>query len=233
MRQKFISISQCLRLPAVCILCNQYHPGNFTVCDFCTSFFVRIEHSCSICRLPLPDKQFLQCGYCIKEKPVFEQVFTAYSYEEPLRTLLHEFKYKKNLHLRAFLGKLMLDALPAPHYRSDCLIPVPMHPLRLKQRGFNQAAELAKFLAKKIKLPCNFNLCEKLINTNTQASLDKIQRRKNLTKTFRVKPNAYQHVTLVDDLLTTGSTANELALALKEQGVNYVDVWCLARTPTQ
>lgn len=217
------------RIPSVCVVCHQYHPDAQTVCSLCCELLVRIGLGCSICRLPLPDGDFLQCGHCIKHKPAFDAVFSAYSFEEPLRTLLHEFKYQQGLHLRSLLTQLMLDALPSHFIKPDCLIPVPMHPDRIRQRGFNQSAELARLLARKLTIPLANHLCTKTINTAAQASLDGQSRRQNLKGAFRAKPGKMRHIMLIDDLLTTGSTANELAATLKQQGVARVDVWCLAR----
>jgi ComF family protein len=191
--------------------------------------FKQIGPACSYCALPLPDENFLVCGLCIKEKPQFDGTITAYVFEEPLRTLLHDFKYKEALYLRSFLAKLMLDALPAQNLQTQCLVPVPLHPKRIRQRGFNQAAELCKLLAKKLKVNCELNLCKKIIHTEAQVTLVSKQRRKNLRQAFQSKPSLYQHITLVDDLMTTGSTANELARAFKQQGVERVDLWCCAR----
>lgn len=217
------------RLPSVCVLCHQYHRDALTVCSPCRELFVRIGIGCSICRLPLPDGDFVQCGHCIKHKPAFDAVFSAYLFAEPLRTLLHEFKYQQGLHLRSLLTQLMLDALPTHFIKPDCLIPVPMHPDRIRQRGFNQSAELARLLARKLDIPLANHLCTKTINTAAQASLNGKSRRQNLNSAFSAKPGKMQHIMLIDDLLTTGSTANELASTLKQQGVTRVDVWCLAR----
>lgn len=105
-----------------------------------------------------------------------------------------------------------------------------MHPTRLKQRGFNQAAILAKLLARKLNLPYDVTSCQKIINTAPQASLDGKRRQTNIRKTFQCMPLPYEHVIIIDDLLTTGCTANELALTIKKTGVKKVDVWCCART---
>lgn len=218
-----------LRLPSVCVLCHQYQRKRFAVCQSCSSLLQQIGPACSYCALPLADDKFLVCGLCTKEKPAFDSTMTSYRFEEPLRTLLHEFKYQEALYLRTFLVKLMLDALPSQATQTQCLIPVPLHPKRLRQRGFNQAAELSKLLAKHLKIPCELTLCKKIINTSPQVSLNGKQRRGNLHQAFQSKPTSYQHVTLVDDLLTTGSTANELARVLKQQGVARVDLWCCAR----
>jgi ComF family protein len=123
----------------------------------------------------------------------------------------------------------MLDALPKDGYQTDCLVPVPMHPKRIRKRGFNQAAELAKHLSRHIKVPYDITLCQKRINTEPQAQQNAKMRRTNLKNSFTSKAFHYQHITLVDDLMTTGSTAYELALLLKQQGAIRVDLWCCAR----
>lgn len=228
MRQKIASITQW-RIPAVCILCHQYYRNAPSICLPCRDVLVPISTGCSICRLPLPDSEFLQCGYCIKHKPAFDAVFSAYSFEEPLRTLLHEFKYQQGLHLRNLMTQLMLDALPTHFIKPDCLVPIPMHPNRIRQRGFNQSAELARLLARKLGIPLAKHLCAKTINTAAQASLNGKSRRQNLKGAFSAKPSKMRHIMLIDDLLTTGSTANELASTFKQQGVTRVDIWCLAR----
>lgn len=230
-RQKIASITQWWRIPSVCALCNHYHLDSQAVCKLCTRLFVRIDQGCAICRLPLIDNQFLQCGHCIKKKPAFDKVITSYSFEEPLRTLLHDFKYHSALYLRNFMTELMLDSLTENTISPGCLVPVPMHPTRLKERGFNHAALLAKSLAKRLKTPCNLDLCRKKVNSVAQAGLSSKMRHRNIKNTFHAKPNTYTHITLVDDLLTTGSTVNELAKTLKRSGVSRVDIWCLARTP--
>jgi ComF family protein len=228
-RQKMANITQLLRLPSICVLCQQYHRGSLAVCSSCSDLFKRVNHACHYCAFPLPDAKFLVCGCCAKKKPAFDHTITAYYFEEPLRTLLHEFKYHDAFYLRSFLVKLMLDALPENAIPTQCLVPVPLHPQRLQQRGFNQAAELAKLLAKQLKVPCELHLCKKMTHTPPQANLSGQQRRKNLHQAFQAKVNNYSHITLVDDLLTTGSTMNELATVFKRQGITTVNVWCCAR----
>ena len=228
MRHKIASIAQMLRLPAICSLCQQYHLNRLAICSECNDLLTPLGPACRYCAEPLPDPAFWVCGRCIPKRPAIDAVMTAYRFEEPLRTLLHEFKYREGLHLLTFLATLMRQALPAA-YQTDCLIPVPMHPKRLRQRGFNQAAELAKYLSRQLNLPCNLNHIQKHVNTAPQAGLSSTERKQNLRHAFQAKPTRYQHVTLIDDLLTTGSTANELARVLKQQGVARVDLWCCAR----
>lgn len=184
---------------------------------------------CQHCAYPLPQTDHLICGRCIKKKPYFDNAYISYQFEEPLRGLLHQFKYRQGLHLSSFLSYLMGMKLPINNSNPPCLIPIPMHPYKIKQRGFNQAAILAKRLAKQFKLPYDHKSCQKIINTAPQASLNGEQRQKNLRHSFQIKPIAYSHVILIDDLLTSGSTANELARMLKKSGVERVDICCCAR----
>lgn len=229
-RQKINSIAQHFRLPVVCVLCQQYHRGDYPVCRACESLLTPIQHPCIYCSIPLIDAAFPTCGACIKKRPFFDKVFSAYLFEGPLRNLLHQFKYQQALYLRPFLVKLMMDALACPGYQPDCLIPVPLHSKRLKERGFNQAAELTKGLAGMLRRPYELTLCKKIINTLPQVGLSSKERRSNLRRSFVVQPSRHRHIALIDDLLTTGSTANEIAKRLKQQGVERVDIWCCART---
>jgi ComF family protein len=224
-----MSISQRLRLSAICALCNQYHSGSLAVCEPCHSYLAPNGPACCHCALELPDDAFLICGHCCKKKPAIDQAIAACRFEEPLRSLLHDFKYHEGLYLSSFLANLIVNALPPSLDKTQCLIPVPMHPKRLRQRGFNQAAELAKQLSRMLSIPYSLYDCIKTLNTLPQASLNAEQRRKNLTHAFDSAPIPYEHVTLIDDLVTTGSTVNEIARVLKKNGVTRVDVWCCAR----
>lgn len=230
MRKTIASISQKLRLQSICHLCKQYHYQPLALCEHCMNSLIPLGPACSCCANPLPNSDFLICGACIKHKPDFDEVLVAYRFEEPLRTLIHEFKYYQGLYLAKTLTTIIQHALLNNTQKPDCLIPIPMHPSRLRTRGFNQAAVLCKLLAKQLKLPYNLRHCQKIVNTATQATLSRKERRTNLERTFQVKPLPYAHVALIDDLITTGSTANELAALLKKSGVARVSVWCCART---
>ncbi|HAU1151241.1 TPA: ComF family protein [Legionella pneumophila] len=196
-------------------------------------YMKQLGPSCQYCAYPLSDDTYLVCGHCIKKRPLFDKAYIAYRFEEPLRSLMHQFKYHNGLYLASFLKQLLLNALPQSAFKPDCLIPVPMHPKRLKRRGFNQAVILTKLLARQLNIPYDLYHCRKIINTASQANLDGEQRRKNLNHAFYVSPATYEHVMIVDDLLTTGSTANEMAYTLKNAGVKRVDICCCARTVTK
>lgn len=229
MYEKLASIARRFTIPTVCVLCHHHHFKPMSICDTCAPLFPRLENPCQYCSRPLPNNDFLVCGECLRKKPAFDRVITGYRFEEPLRTLLHEFKYMNALHLRPFLVQLMLRAFDAQAGLADCIMPIPLHTQRIQQRGFNQAAELAKLLAKKLTIPYDATICKKITNTSPQVGLNAEERRKNLRHSFTANASSYNYVLLVDDLITTGSTANEMAKVLKKQGVKRVDVWCCAR----
>jgi ComF family protein len=142
--------------------------------------------------------------------------------------LLHAFKYEAALYLASFLTQLMLEAKDEDD-ATECLIPIPLHGTRLQKRGFNQAAILAQNLSTLIQKPCLLQGCTKILPTLAQAGLDAKQRRTNLLHAFQAGALPYQHITLIDDLFTTGATANAVAKTLKQAGVRRVDLWCCAR----
>lgn len=224
------NITQSLRLKAPCLLCNQYHQEFRAVCPDCLKYFKTIDFGCQICATPLPDNSFLLCGQCIQLKPAFDRTFTSFQFVEPLRSLLHQYKYHGQLYLRSLFVHLIALSIPHEALKTQCLIPIPLHTNRLKQRGFNQAYEIAKKLSKQFKIPFEPDICQKIVQTELQANLKGDERRNNVKNAFKVKPSPYSHITLVDDLVTTGSTVNEIARCFKKQGVKQIDIWCCAKT---
>ena len=112
----------------------------------------------------------------------------------------------------------------------DCLIPVPLHSFRLVNRGFNQALELARFLSRKFSIPIDSRLIKRTRHTDPQFDLPHKARQANVRKAFQLKGiPIYKSVAIVDDIVTSGATANELAGLLKQAGINDVSVWALAR----
>lgn len=211
----------------ICTLCQQYHDNTHAVCEFCQDLFTPLGLTCQRCAIPITTGS--RCSKCLISTAYIDRVIVAYAYKEPLRTLLHRFKYQQGLYLQTVLIHLLQQA-PFDVSSTDCLMPVPIHPQRLRQRGFNQAGLLAKRLAKHYDLPYLANRCKRVVNSLPQARLDNRQRQSNLKNAFRATAIPYTRVTLIDDLYTTGSTANEIAKILKEQGVLKVDIWCCART---
>ena len=219
-------------IPSVCMLCKSYYRGSDAICLECYTYFKPLPQHCATCAVPISSIS-LECRNCAREQPVYDETITAYAFEEPLRTLLHRYKYQGALHLRSVFVRLMAEAYAKRRHdtiKTQCLIPVPLHAKKLRARGFNQASEFAAALGEQFAIPYHFQYCTRRIAAESQASSTALQRRQNLLNAFNVKPLPYKHVTLVDDVVTTGSTVNALAKILKKQGVERVSVWCCART---
>ena len=230
MQTQKASITYPWPLKTPCSLCRQYHNQNTPICNYCEHLFVPLGPACKQCATPLPEWHFPQCAQCREHPPFIDAVFAPYQFEAPLRTLLHDFKYREKLHLSLFLAEQMQHTPPIFEPNHTCLIPIPLHQKRLQTRGFNQAAVLAKQLAKQLELPYCPQFIQKIKNTLPQAELEAKKRKKNIKNAFLVKKIHYPHVILIDDLITTGSTANELAHQLKSNGTQQVSLWCLAKT---
>lgn len=230
MLNKLWSIARSIRLPSICILCNQKCTTDCSVCSSCLDLLPQLGPACPFCANPSPQSDYLICGSCIKTPPRYDSALIAYAFEEPIRSLLHQFKYQHRLYLCNFFAYLIVDAWKQKPSIPECLIPVPMHPKKLKERGFNQTILVTRYLSKFLNIPYNSLSCKKIRATQAQASLNGNQRRENLKNAFTLKPVPYKHVALIDDVLTTGSTANELARTLKNAGVDCVELWCSART---
>ena len=169
------------------------------------------------------------CGECLKHPPAFDRTRAALEYRFPADKLIQSFKYGGQLALAKLLGKLLADAV-ADQPRPDLMLPMPLHPARLKSRGFNQALEIAKVIAKRQAIPLQIDIAQRLIDTTPQASLPLDARRQNVKNVFACTGNVHGlHIALVDDVMTSGATFNELAGTLKRAGAAQVDVWVVAR----
>lgn len=216
----------------VCILCAQQHETKQPICERCQALLIPLINPCKQCATPTPPEllQDHRCRFCITNPPPLDAIFAPYRFEDPLRTLLHEFKYHDKIFLAPFLANLMTNCLPSSIRSKTCLVPVPSYRKRIHERGYNQSAILCQYLSKKTKFPYLMNQIKKIKHTPPQAGLDKKTRQQNLKNAFQCRHIPYTHVILVDDLVTTGSTANEIAITLKQSGVSSVSLWCVAKT---
>jgi ComF family protein len=227
---------QRLVLPPHCLLCGQSGDGPRDLCRACAADLERNRTSCPRCALPLQTPAPL-CGECLQRAPPFDAAFAPYLYGHPLDLLVAKLKFGRSLAAGRVLADLWLDAIahlvPA---RPDVLVPVPLHTARLRERGYNQALELAKPLARALRIPLAEKMLSRTKATGAQANLDAKTRRKNLRGAFEFNESpgvavAATHVVLIDDVMTTGATLRECARVLKRAGIARVDVWALARAP--
>jgi ComF family protein len=171
------------------------------------------------------------CSRCTTDPPPYAHVIAPFRYAWPVDALVRGFKYHGQLPHGRVLGTLLANAVHAQGAAlPQLVVPVPLHPARERERGYNQAWELARVVGRLLDLPVAPALCERTRATPPQASLDRAARRANLAGAFAVRraPGA-MHVALVDDVLTTGATISALACALLAAGVNRVDCWAVAR----
>lgn len=221
-----------------CLLCGATaeHAG-LPLCTGCDDDLPWLGGHCAICALPL-SAAGLTCGHCLRRAPAFQRVETPLRYGFPVDALITRFKHQANAPLGRLLGQLLErhllhayeDGLPRP----DRLIPVPLSRQRERRRGFNQAQLLAGWLAAPLKLPVDNRILRRTQDTPAQQDLDAATRKRNLRNAFALAPGAAAeglHLALVDDVLTTGATAENIARLLSRAGARRVDVYCLARTP--
>lgn len=206
------------------------------LCDGCSADLPRNDAACARCALPLfssiADPPGALCGPCINQPPAFDRVLAPWLYSFPVNSLIGHFKYgKQRAFGRPLAGLLTREIAALRNDRPDCLIPVPMHPSRERERGFNQAEEIALWLADGLGVPVASHLVQRRKLGDTQSGLTRRQRLVNLKGAFRVSGPIPEHVAVVDDVVTTGATAEELARKLKKAGARTVEIWALARTP--
>ncbi|VVN21904.1 ComF family protein [Pseudomonas fluorescens] len=220
-----------------CLLCDEPADGIQPVCTACETELPWLGDHCLTCALPLPAAG-LTCGQCLRRPPAFEQVIAPWTYSFPLDSLITRFKHNAKWPFGRLLAELLAEFLQHRFEedlrRPELLIPVPLANRRLRQRGFNQAAMLAHWLSDALEIPCDERLLLRIQDTDAQQDLNAEARLKNLRNAFALAPGADvkdRHLALVDDVLTTGATAQALARLLMDAGAARVDVYCLARTP--
>jgi len=177
----------------------------------------------------------LHCGECLENPPPFQQTIAPFYYSAPIRQWITGFKHHSQLHSGWLLGHLLLETL-RDHYLDaplpEVILPIPLHWRRLLWRGYNQSAELGKQLAKGLDIPCRSDLIKRIRSTNSQQDLSREQRLRNLENAFRFAPKKpFTRVALLDDVVTTGSTAREISRLLQQNGVTEIHLWAIARTP--
>ncbi|MDA7089021.1 ComF family protein [Pseudomonas sp. SA3-5] len=220
-----------------CLLCDEPSDSANSLCVSCESELPWLGARCQVCALPLPHPG-MTCGGCLRRPPHFDRVEAPWRYAFPVDSLISRFKHQAKWPLGRLLGELLsqhlvhsfAEGLPRP----DLLLPVPLAERRQRQRGFNQAALLAQWLGKQLHLPLQQHWLQRVIDTPAQQQLDAATRKRNLRRAFALAPNSQVsglHLALIDDVLTTGATAESLARLLKQAGAARVDIYCLARTP--
>ena len=218
-----------------CLLCTASAAHYRSLCQSCSQDLPwQAMTSCPQCGL---NSDGNVCGSCLNSTPDFDVTKAVFLYAYPIDAMMQRYKYGKSLHLGGTFGAFLAEKVKIEKRFNniDLIIPMPMHPQRLKERGFNQALEIAKVLCKnqKEKLDCKSVIRQTL--TPPQASLPLKARVKNIKGAFKVNADKLdkiqgKRIAIVDDVMTTGASLNELAKTLKKAGTAHVECWVIART---
>lgn len=213
------------------MLCEAVSDNSLSLCLACQQDLPWLLHCCKRCALPLEDQKRIVCLQCEIEPPIFDSAICALHYSSPVDYLIKRLKFGRQLSHSKVLGTLLSQHLSQNKIATvDALLPVPLHKSRLRKRGFNQALELARELRKKQKIPLLKGV-KRVVNTTAQTLVKGENRAVNLQGAFAFESSVSvpKHVAIIDDVITTGSTSNELAQLLKAAGVAHVSVWAVAR----
>jgi len=215
-------------LPQDCLLCG-VNAGGEMLCVPCLHALPYRDHlACPRCSLPTPTGGI--CGRCLTKPPPFDRAVAAFDYRYPVAELVHAFKYGSQLALGRFLSDKLVQRLQSESW-PDLIVPMPLYPSRLAERGFNQAAELARWIADATGLSLSRSALIKTRDTLPQVGLPWRDREANVRGAFACDADlAGMRVAIIDDVMTTGASLGEAAKVIKQQGATEVAVWVVART---
>lgn len=232
MVNQWIDRVQSWLYPNRCTLCGDPGAEGLDLCSACRADLPYNHHACPRCSVPLPAHTPINvCGHCLRQPPRYTRLLSLFQYETPADHLITALKFHGKLAHARLLGELLgaqlatqIEILP------QRIIPVPLHRARLRERGFNQAVELARPIAARFGIPIDVGSCVRVRATPAQSTLPATRRKANVSDAFRVRrPINATHVAILDDVVTTGHTVNELARVLRRSGVKIIEVWAVAR----
>jgi ComF family protein len=223
-------LNNCLQitralLPQACHLCGADSAAR-PLCAACLKELPWLqENRCAVCAVTLATGRV--CGACLEQPPRFEKVEAVFAYRYPVDALIRAYKYRGRLALARVLAELLAREVARD---IDVIVPTPLAPRRLAERGFNQALEIARVVAAETGIALIPDACRKTTDTPPQASLPWKERSRNVRRTFVCDADFDgERVAVVDDVLTTGATLNELARVLRKAGAGSVRGWVIAR----
>jgi ComF family protein len=218
--------------PSRCALCGQVGQAGIDLCTGCDRDLLPNDHGCEHCAEPLPPEiaRPTLCGACLQHPPAFDACVAPFRYAFPVDRMIQGLKYRRELYYGRVLGQLLCRHVAHRKTRPELVIPVPLAKTRYRDRGFNQARELARPLCKSLGLRLCSDLVERRRETQVQAGLNRKERLANTRDAFALlAPLPARHVAIIDDVVTTGSTVNEVAKLLRSAGAEWIEVWAAAR----
>lgn len=216
-------------LPQHCLLCTAPAPIH-SLCAECHAQLPWLPAlHCPQCAMPTASGNL--CGGCLSHPPRFDAVCAPFIYAWPLTPLIHQFKYAGNLALAQLLGEALATTT---NHTVDCIVPLPLSPARMRERGFNQAHEIARVVSRATGIRLAAGACRRVRDSAPQATLPWKDRAKNIRGAFVCDADLRgKRVAVIDDVLTTGATLNEFARNLRKAGAIEVQGWVVARTMKQ
>lgn len=216
-------------IPERCALCLQ--PADAPVCGACRAELPWNRIACPRCALPQQTASHL-CADCAERAPPYDSGWSAFRYARPIDKAVLHLKYHAGFRSARWLGQEMAQMLARREQAlPELLLPVPLHPRRLRRRGYNQALELARSIGRCLELEVDARCARRVRATADQIGQSAAQRRRNVKNAFAVDPARVRgrHLALIDDVMTTGSTVAELARACRKAGAARIEVWTAAR----
>ncbi|MEW6330529.1 MAG: ComF family protein [Pseudomonadota bacterium] len=215
-----------------CLLCLARAPGGKDLCAACDQSLPRLQAGCPRCGAPgAATGTDAVCGECQRHPPAYDATRAVFRYAAPVDRLIQHLKYHGRLELSRVLGGYLARHLLASNEPlPDVLLPVPLHVSRLRQRGYNQSLEIARFVGGELRIPLDRQSAQRVRATTPQMELPRDQRRRNVHGAFEIN-GAFngKRVAIVDDVMTSGHTVNALAECLRKSGAKEVRVWVVAR----
>lgn len=226
----WLTIIQRWLYPPTCVLCGDPGQDDLDLCGACRQSLPYRDVACRRCGEAVASERDLICGSCLRHPPHFDATVAAFDYGEPVRDLILGLKFHRRYPYGRLLGMLLADHLAGRGELPECIIPVPLHAARYRERGFNHAAEIAREVARQLHLPVDLTAARRIRLTQPQVGLEADERKRNLRGAFESRlKQPLHHVAILDDVVTTGATVGELARVLKQAGVARVEVWACAR----
>ncbi|KPJ92749.1 MAG: hypothetical protein AMJ53_08745 [Gammaproteobacteria bacterium SG8_11] len=225
---------QSLLMPPTCTLCAAPGVGQRDLCEPCHQSFPVNDLACAYCAIPLTEGHIGVCGQCLQTPPPYHRAIAAWRYEPPVDYCIQRLKFNKDLVFARLLAGLFAEHLSKiyikPEDKPDAIIPVPLHVKRIRERGFNQSVEIAKVIAHRLNIPLDLQSCRRPKMTQPQADLPAEVRKQNVKGAFSFNPvKNYHRIALLDDVMTTGHTLNELTKTIQQLSDCAVEVWICAR----
>lgn len=210
-----------------CFLCGDITSAT-VLCTACHQDLPRLGPSCRQCALPLPSGE--TCGQCLRYPPIQHASYAIFRYQQPINSCITAFKFHQHLAFSHYFASQMSQQQQQRENLPDCLMPIPLHPRRIRHRGFNQSAELAKIIGQQLGLKVDLFQLKRIRHTLAQSDLSLKARKQNIKQAFQYRCIAPpESVALIDDVMTTGQTVSEASRCLLANGVKRVEVWTIAR----